>query len=488
MKTMKTSLLPIVALVILSMLLTACGGAANTLTPLAPAATNTTAPVATNTTAPPAATDTTAPVAAATDTTAPAAAATNTTAPAGKSNVTLTYMASQNWIMDAEMTLAKKFETETGIHVDYQIIPSDQYFNVLKTKLNAGEATDIFGGQSGKSDLEVQYDVTNNAVDLSDQEWVKRHDPLALDQVSLNGKVYAAEIWDTVGNNYWVMVYNKAIFQQLGLSVPKTYADFKAACDKIKAAGITPIYEPISDGWHQVLWFPEDGPRYEELNPGLADQLNANKTTFADSKTMLQALQQLQEMYKAGYFGDNTMSDAYADANKALASGKYAMMDDTLSRPASVAKDFPNVKEDTFGFFPIPLLDNQLAPAHPAGPAKFIYAKSPHIAEAKQYLAFLARPDNLQYLLDNTPAFITLDFSGVKPKWTAEQQSFLTNYPAKTIVYQDAVTYVNPQWIDMGKDIVGMFNGTLAPQDMLKNIDQRRTDMAKTAKDPAWPH
>jgi raffinose/stachyose/melibiose transport system substrate-binding protein len=475
---MKTSTLSIVALVILSMLLTACGGAADTSTPVPPAPTSTTAPVA-------AATDTTAP-AAATNTTAPVAAATNTTAPAAKSDVTLTYMASQGWIMDAELELAKKFEAETGIHVDYQIIPADQYFNVLKTKLNAGEATDLFGGQAGKTDLALQYDVEHNAVDLSDQEWVKRHDPLALDQVSLNGKVYAAEIWDIVGNNYWVMVYNKDIFQQLGLSVPKTYAEFKAACDKIKAAGITPIYEPISDGWHHVLWFPEDGPRYEELNPGLADQLNANKTKFADSASMLQALQQLQELYKAGYFGDNTMSDTYADSNKMLASGKYAMMDDTLSRPASVANDFPNVKADTFGFFPIPLVDNQLAPAHPAGPAKFIYAKSAHIAEAKQYLVFLARPENLQYLLDNTPAFITLDFSGLKPKWTPEQQAFLSTYPAKTIVYQDAVNYVNPQWIDMGKDIVGMFNGTLTPEGVLKNIDQRRADMADAAKDPAW--
>jgi raffinose/stachyose/melibiose transport system substrate-binding protein len=478
---MKSSTVSIVALVMLSMLLAACGSSvADTPTPAAPAATNTTAPAA-------AATNTTAPAAAATNTTAPAAAATNTTAPVAKSNVTLTYMASQGWIMDAELELAKKFEAETGIHVDYQIIPADQYFNVLKTKLNAGEATDLFGGQAGKTDLKVQYDVETNAVDLSDQEWVKRHDPLALDQVSLNGKVYGAEIWDVVGNNYWVIVYNKDVFQKLGLSVPKTYADFKAVGDKIKAAGMTPIYEPISDGWHHVLWFPEDGPRYEELNPGLADQLNANKTKFADSKTMLQALQQLQELYKAGYFGDNALSDTYADSNKMLASGKYAMMVDTLSRPASVAKDFPNVKADSFGFFPIPLLDNQLAPAHPAGPAKFIYAKSPHIAEAKQYLAFLTRPDNLQYLLDNTAAFITLDFTGVQAKWTPEQQAFLSTYPAKTIVYQDAVNYVNPQWIDMGKDIVGMFNGTLTPEGMLKNIDQRRADMAKAAKDAAWP-
>lgn len=467
---MKTFTVSIVALVILSMLLTACGSAVpDTPTPAAPAATATPAPPA-----------------AATNTTAPAAA-TNTTAPAAKSNVTLTYMASQGWIMDAELELAKKFEAETGIHVDYQIIPADQYFNVLKTKLNAGEATDLFGGQAGKTDLQVQYDVETNAVDLSDQEWVKRHDPLALDQVSLHGKVYGAEIWDVVGNNYWVIVYNKDLFQKLGLSVPKTYAEFKAACDKIKAAGITPIYEPISDGWHHVLWFPEDGPRYEELNPGLADQLNANKTKFADSRTILQALQQLQELYKAGYFGDNALSDAYADSNKMLAGGKYAMMVDTLSRPASVAKDFPDIKADSFGFFPIPLLDNQLAPAHPAGPAKFIYAKSPHIAEAKQYLAFLTRPENLQYLLDNTPAFITLDFTGLKAKWTPEQQAFLSTYPAKTIVYQDAVNYVNPQWIDMGKDIVGMFNGTLTPEGMLKNIDQRRADMAKAAKDAAWP-
>jgi raffinose/stachyose/melibiose transport system substrate-binding protein len=460
---MKISNVSIVPLVLVAILLIACGGGAAPAPTSAPAATN--APVAT--TAPTAALPTAAP----------------TTA---KSNVTLTYMASQGWIMDAELELAKKFEAETGIKVDYQIIPADQYFNVLKTKLNAGEATDLFGGQSGKTDLQVQYDVEKNAVDLSDQEWVKRHDPLALDQVSLNGKVYGAEIWDIVGNNYWVMVYNKDIFQKLGVSVPKSFDDLKAACEKIKTAGITPIYEPISDGWHHVLWFPSVGPRFEEMDPGLAGQLNANKVNFAETKSMLQALEQYQELYKAGCFGDNAMSDTYADSNKMMASGNYAMMVNTLSQPAGIEKDFPEVKAETFGFFPIPLVDNQLAPAHPAGPAKFIYSKSPHIAEAKQYLAFLTQPENLQFLLDNTPAFITLNFTGLKEKWTAPQQEFLSTYPAKTIVYQDAVNYVNPQWMDIGKDLSGMFAGTQNPEDILKNIDQRRADMASTAKDAAW--
>ncbi len=131
----------------------------------------------------------------------------------------------------------------------------------------------------------------------------------------------------------------------------------------------------------------------------------------------------------------------------------------TLSQPAKLAAEYPDVTASNFGFFPMPLADNMLAPAHPAGPSKFIYSGSKHIDEAKQYLAFLMEPENLQYLLDNTPAFAALDFSGLKDKWTPEQKAFLDTYPAKTIVYQDAVKYVNPQWMDMGKDMVAMFTG-----------------------------
>jgi raffinose/stachyose/melibiose transport system substrate-binding protein len=407
--------------------------------------------------------------------------------PSAAQDITLTVMASQEWIMPAEQDLAKKFEEQTGIHVDYQILPADQYFNVLKTKLNSGEAADIFGGQAGKSDLKIQYDVETNAVDLTDQEWTKRIDPVVLDQSSLDGKVYGAEIWDVVAGNYWVVVYNKDIFSQVGVTVPKTFAEFDAAAAKIQAAGITPIYEPVSEGWHHVLWFPEIGPRFEELEPGLADQLNANTTTFADNETATTAVSQLNDLYQKGYFGDNTLSDTYADTSAKMASGEYAMTVSELSRAQAIEHDFPDVKASTFGFFPMPLVDNQLQPVHPAGPTKFIYSKSPHIDQAKQFLAFLMEPENLAYLLDNTPRFQTLPFTDVESKWDADQLAFFDAYAAKTIVYQDAVLYVNPQWMDIGKDLVSMFSGSMTPQDVMKSIDQRRAELAATAKDPAWP-
>lgn len=404
-----------------------------------------------------------------------------------KQDLTLTVMASQDWIKPAEQELAKKYEEQTGIHIDYQILPADQYFNVLKTKLNSGEATDIFGGQTGKSDLKLQYDVENNAADLTGAEWTTRIDPAALDQSSLDGKVYGAEIWDTVASNYFVMVYNKDIFEKLGISVPTTFDEFTAACTTIKAAGITPIYEPISDGWHHVLWFPMVGPAFEQAEPGLADKLNANTATFAGNANMTTAMGQINDLFQAGCFGDNTMSDTFADTNKALASGKYAMSVSPMSTPAAAAEAYPEVKAGSFGFFPIPTFGNQLQPVHPAGPAKFVYSKSKHVAEAKQYIDFLTQTENLQYLLDNTPQFVALPFTGLTAKWDDAQKEFLATYPAKTLVYQDVVNYLNPQWMDLGKDMVSMFTGSMTPADVMASIDQRRTDLAKTAGDPAWP-
>ena len=183
--------------------------------------------------------------------------------------VTITYLASQNWVLDSERELAEQFETETGIHVDYQIIPADQYFSVLQTKLEAGgEGIDIFGGQSGKTDIQLQLGVEENAVPVTDEEWVQRMDPLSTEQISLDGTVYGQTIWDTVGGS-WVVVYNKTIFADNGIEVPTTYDEFAAACQTLSDAGVTPIYEPVSDGWHHVLWFAELGPAYEAASPGL---------------------------------------------------------------------------------------------------------------------------------------------------------------------------------------------------------------------------
>ena len=436
-----------------------------------------------------------------TATTPPSAAAPTvgpTTAPAPsvaatpvKQNVTIEVMASQDWIKPSEQVLAGKFEAQTGIHLDFQIIPSANYFNVLQTKLNSGQGVDLFLGQAGKSDMKLTYKADQNAVDLTNEAWAKTIDPVVADQSSLSGKLYGAEVWDVVGANYWVMSYNMDIFKANNLTVPKTFAEFETVCDTLKAKGITPIYEPISDGWHQVLWFPTAGAQMNVLEAGLDDNLNANKTTFAADAVALKSMTQFGELYTKGYFGPNALSAKEADTSKAMVSGKFAMTLSEISRGTQIeAASGGTLKASSIGYFPVPLLDNQLQPAHPAGPTWMISSKSKNIDAAKAWLAYMTQPDTLQWLIDNTPDFQTLPFASLnlKAKWDANQTAFFGAYALpKTVVTQDAVTYFNPQWMDIGKDEVSMFTGKMKPADVLKAIDTRRTTAAKTAKDPAWP-
>ena len=399
-------------------------------------------------------------------------------------DTTLVYLTSQGWIKDAEMELAAQFEAETGIHIDYQIIPADQYFNILQTRLTTGEGIDIFGGQSGVSDLQIIYDVEQNAVDLSDEEWIGRADPLSVAETTLNGVTYGLTIWDTRGGIFDV-VYNNAIFEEYGLEVPTTYEEFRSICETLLANDIVPIHEPISDGWHHVLWFPELGARYEEVTPGLAESLNNNEATFAENETMLTVVEQLNELYNMGCFGEFALSDAVSESAELLSTGEYAMTVGTLDLPTRIESDF-GVPADQFGFFVMPLADNQNLNQNPGGPSKFIYSGSENIEAAKEYFRFLASPENLQYMIDNDESFASLNFSGLENEFTEAQQEFFDTYTNRGAGYQVIVSYVNPQWMEMGSDLSAMFIGDIEPINVLENIDQRRAEMATAANDPAW--
>ena len=409
---------------------------------------------------------------------------------ATKAPVTLTYLLSQGWGWsdDARADLAQQFEEQTGIKIDVQVIPSDQYFNVLQTKLNSGEGPDIFGGQSGKTDLVVNYNVEKNGVDLSDQPWTKTEDPLVLDQSTVNDKVYGLTVWNTLGTT-WVINYNKDIFSELNLSVPTTFADLKAACLAIKETGITPIYEPMADGWHQTLWFAEFGVQIEHLDPGTADLLNTNKTTFEQLPTALLLLEQFKDLYDSGCFGDNTLSDAVSDQTKIISSGQAAMTLANLTFNQQVKNDYPEFNEDSLGVFVNPIADNQILNLNPAGPTMFIWTGSEHIEEAKQFFNFITQTENLQYLVDNDVNSPTLPFPGITSKLLPYQEELLDSHQQpeqRGVVYQTAVKYVNPQWMEIGKDLVAMLTGAETPQQVLENIDQRRAQGAEAANDPDW--
>jgi len=398
---------------------------------------------------------------------------------------TITFMASQDWVQDAEIEiLAPKFTAETGIKVEFQIIPSDQYPNLLMTRLNTGEITDIFGSQAGRFDIVTLLNVERHAVDLSGEAWVSRFDPVAALEVSVNGRVYGQPINDLSG--VWAIAYNKKIFRDLNLNVPRTFAEFMAVCQTIRNAGITPIYQPVADGWHHVLWFPELGPIIEQREPGFTDRLNNNQTTLAQSPTARLIIDQIKEMVDRGFWGNYYMTNEYADAPRYFAEGRYAMFVANQGFPEEVNNFDPSFNKEDVGFFVMPLADNQILNVNPVGPTRFISSNSRNIEAAKMYFEFLVRPENLQVLINNVPRFNALPFSGAGTTYTASIQEFYNRYPVHGTVLQTAAKYINPQWMEIGSEMVNVILGVNDSRRMLENLDRNRRSQAQAAGDPAW--
>ena len=104
-----------------------------------------------------------------------------------KSDVTLTVAAAQDWIKDWDRKVAEEFTAETGIKIDFQLNPNDQYTNIVKAKLASGEGVDIFYANTGRGLLE--YSPDKYAYDLSGQEWVSRYTEWGKECCTYEGKV-----------------------------------------------------------------------------------------------------------------------------------------------------------------------------------------------------------------------------------------------------------------------------------------------------------
>ena len=150
----------------------------------------------------------------------------------------------------------------------------------------------------------LQYNVEKNAVDLTDEPWAAKEDKLVAAQSTLGRQALRPHLLGHVLGNTWVISYNKKLFAQYGLSAPKTYAEFKAACQKL-ARQRHPADLRAGRRWLAPRSLvPRTRPA---LRTGHARPcrcaLNANKATFAGDPTMLSAVTQLKEMFDLGYMG-----------------------------------------------------------------------------------------------------------------------------------------------------------------------------------------
>ncbi len=131
-------------------------------------------------------------------------------------------------------------EVKPNVTINYETTQND-YPTLLKAKLNSGEAPDIFASTSGK-EIGVYLDYS---ADLTAQPLADAMSD-AVKSVMMSGdEVHGMSI----KGNFFGLVYNKGIFEEVGIDFPQTFDELESACAAIEAAGYQPFSSGFAEWW-----------------------------------------------------------------------------------------------------------------------------------------------------------------------------------------------------------------------------------------------
>ena len=177
-------------------------------------------------------------------------------APAFAQDVTLTYFVDDlplN-VQVAENMKAGFEAANPGIKIQIETRPSGaDGDNLVKTMLATGEMTDVFRYNAGS--LFQALNAPQTMLDITDEPFMDNVIDSFKTIVSVDGRVYGVPEEASMGGGIF---YNKKIYADLGLSVPKTWDEFMANNAKIKEAGITPVIQTFGMTWTSQLFVLAD--------------------------------------------------------------------------------------------------------------------------------------------------------------------------------------------------------------------------------------
>lgn len=278
----------------------------------------------------------------------------------------------------------KAFSDETGYEVEFSA-PGSSYEELMKTKMASKELPDLFTthGWSVARYSEYLMPVNDQPFAPNISEQLK---PVITDK---QGNIFVLPIDRDIAG----MIYNEDVLKDSGVNVDdlKTWADFEAACAKIKGKGFTPIHIGGKDNWTIGQFFDWVAPSFYITNEA-SNKREELKSGKFDTATWERVAGLMDKWAKAGYFNVDVLTADYNADMEALATGKTAFCFYGNSSIVDAKKINPEAK---LGMMPIPANSADDQPTLIAGEriAVGVWKDSPSKAEAVELLNYFARPE-----------------------------------------------------------------------------------------------
>jgi len=225
--------------------------------------------------------------------------------------------------------IIQEFEEEhPKIKVQVRAIAPDEYRKRLKESAETGDMPDVFILWSGSMTREYAADSLIQPIDeLVDAypEWRDGFLPNSLEAFKDRGLVYGAPMGLSPTS---VLYYNKRIFEENKLSVPKTWSELLYVIDTFNKNGVTPIVLGNKAGW----------PAQSSIFSTLADRVTGTEwlmnavrqergVRFTDP-VFIEALNYMKQLGEAGAFQEGYQHIDNVEMELMFARGEAAMMID----------------------------------------------------------------------------------------------------------------------------------------------------------------
>lgn len=302
-----------------------------------------------------------------------------------KSDVTLEFLYNLNGeaISDEVQAVCKQFTEETGIGVE-AIMPGSNFSDIMKTRMASQQLPDVWTTHGWAVARYAEY-----LAPLNDFEFANHISPSIAEQITdAEGNLYTLPIdMDLTG-----IVYNVNVLNEAGVNVDdlKTWDDFDAACEKVKAIGKTPIQIGGKDSYTVGNLMDFIAPTFIS-NEDEANQQALLDGSFDWSKWNV-VVDKVAGWNEAGYFNKDAVTSDFMTGVKAMAAEKSAFMFHSASAITEMYVQNPDTE---LGFMPLPARETGLKTSLMTGEhfAIGMSKTTEHPEEVKQFMEFMARED-----------------------------------------------------------------------------------------------
>ncbi len=239
------------------------------------------------------------------------------------------------WYTDAtqatyatDQAIWAKFKADNpDINLNQEILFSQAYHQKLSAYIAAGQIPDVFYLWPSRRDSSALIHDQKLAKDLKPllgADFLKDFVAPALD-VNQQSSKQLSELPQSFTYTS-VMYTNTKLLSDLGIALPKTYADLKAMVIKLKVKNIQTVLLPDGDQWPaQSCLFSLISGRL--LGDSWIDQVIAGKVKFTDAG-FVNALKFWQTMFTDGVISWTNIQEPYGDGPGLFAGGKAAFFID----------------------------------------------------------------------------------------------------------------------------------------------------------------